>query len=103
MISYKDAIDELKARYHRNEVSALVGAGFSKNVYKEFPSWDELLHDMVVELYKTEIDDGFQQRLHTLPKLNMHYIEYCNLKVREIINREGYLEIVSKYLEQRHS
>lgn len=101
MISYKDAIDELKARYHRNEVSALVGAGFSKNVYKEFPSWDELLHDMVVELYKTEIDDGFQQRLHTLPKLNMHYIEYCNLKVREIINREGYLEIVSKYLEHK--
>jgi hypothetical protein len=38
---------ELKKSYDSGLVSALVGAGFSKNVYSLFPSWPQLLEDIV--------------------------------------------------------
>ncbi|MFI3265693.1 MAG: SIR2 family protein [Rikenellaceae bacterium] len=100
MIDYKDSILELVKRYENGEVSAFIGAGFSKNIFKEFPSWKELLYDMILELFRYEIETDLKLSIHQkLPKVSKD--EYYSTKVDEIIEREGYLNIVSKYVEKR--
>ncbi|MBP3471793.1 MAG: SIR2 family protein [Paraprevotella sp.] len=101
MITYEEAIEELKRRYHNNEVSALVGAGFSKNIYQAFPLWNELLHDMIMELYRPEIRKSFQYQPGKGGSLKAEYAAHCQRKIKEIINREGYLGIVSHFIEKR--
>lgn len=77
---------------------------FPKNVYQQFPSWDELLYDMVKELYQPEINNGFNEFYHQLHFSHLPqtaYNKYRDKKVQEIINREGYLDIVSEYIEKK--
>ncbi len=104
MDSIKDVKKGLKAlreSYHNFEVSALVGAGFSKNVYGDYPSWDELLHDMVAELYKSEIELNSKINGHIMRHDFRSFECYEKKKIKEIIEREGYLNIVSKYIERK--
>lgn len=54
-----EQLAKLKEKYQDRQVSVLVGAGFSKNACKDYPSWDDLLEDMAVELYKDEIEKAF--------------------------------------------
>ena len=96
---YEGGLEELRRRINAGEVSALIGAGFSKNVSNEFPLWDDLLYDMVCELFKPEIETGFQNQI--LYKIKTDHKEYCKNKVREIIQREGYLNIVSQYIKNK--
>lgn len=101
-MNYKDGLDELRNRYQKGEVSALIGAGFSKNVYSDYPSWDELLKDMVKELYQSEIDTSFLlylQSNNNAQKFLSDKQNFENNKIKEIIIRDGYLNIVSKYIE----
>jgi hypothetical protein len=79
----------------------LIGAGFSKNVYANYLSWDELLFDMVTQLYNLEIETGFNNAMHYNPTMKIDLREYCKNKVQEIIAREGYLDIVSKYINKK--
>lgn len=65
-------LQELKRHYLNGSVSLLVGAGFSKNAYDGYPSWDGLLSDMVSELYPGK-------------------------DVAKMIAKKGYLGIVSEY------
>lgn len=100
--NYKEALEQLRQRYQNNEVSPLVGAGFSKNVSEDmFMSWEELLFDMVVELFSNEIGQAYYNRKHAKPHSKSTYCDFKKLKVREIIRREGYLNIVSKYIEHK--
>lgn len=55
-------LEKLKQSYDDGLVSALVGAGFSKNVYKSYPSWPELLEDIVKKLYPSEYKKNRTQR-----------------------------------------
>lgn len=64
-IKEKESIlEELKRYYKDGLVSALIGAGFSKNVSDSFLGWGELLHDMVGELYEIDIKRGYDNYLH---------------------------------------
>ena len=100
----KDILIELRDRYDKGLVSALVGAGFSKNVSNLFLGWGELLHDMIGELYETDIKRNYDNYLHqsygviTDPKsketLKEEYIS-------EICKNEDYLELVSKYIQKK--
>ena len=65
-------LQELKRHYLNGSVSLLVWAGFSKNAYDGYPSWDGLLSDMVSELYPGR-------------------------DVAKMITKKGYLGIVSEY------
>lgn len=65
-------LQNLKSHYLNGSVSLLVGAGFSKNAYDGYPSWDGLLSDMVAELYPRK-------------------------GASAVIAKKGYLEIVSEY------
>lgn len=96
-----NALEELKKRYRNSEVSALIGSGFSKNVASDYPSWDELLHDMVAELYKFEIESNFKFNGCIRHNDAISFRCYEKKKIKEIIDREGYLNIVSKYIERK--
>lgn len=100
----KDILVELRECYDKGLVSALVGAGFSKNVSNLFLGWGELLHDMIGELYETDIKRNYDNYLHQSygvipdPKskeaLRDEYIS-------EICKHEDYLELVSKYIQKK--
>ena len=92
-INYQEALEQLRDRYQNNEVSPFIGAGFSKNVSSDmFMSWDELLFDMVVELYDSEIKQSFKNHLHLsyFPDIKSDTLPSHQEKmVKEIIRREG--------------
>lgn len=50
--------------YDKGLVSALVGAGFSKNVSNLFWGWGELLQDMIGVLYEIDIKRNYDNYLH---------------------------------------
>lgn len=97
----KDILERLKKDYDNSLISALIGAGFSKNISNSFPNWAELLHDMINDLYSVDIKRNYDNYLH-LNKSNN-----CQLKTEEQIRDEyiseigekiNYLEIVSNYI-----
>ena len=94
MKSIVDHLKDLKAKLHSNRMSVLIGAGFSKNVdNKRFLLWGELLKDMVLFLYKDEIEEKLKTT-KTKQESQKELIE-------KIIDREGYLEIVSQYIKRK--
>ena len=100
----KDVLLKLKEDYNNNLISALIGAGFSKNISSSFPNWSELLHDMIDDLYSVDIKRYYNNYLHLNKDTN------CTLKsekeihdeyISEIGEKNNYLEIVSEYIERK--
>lgn len=98
---FQSVLGKISKRHTNSEISALVGAGFSKNVDEKFPLWKELLTDMVEELYENEITIGFKNEIHQNKKKKHCYEEFKKNKVKTILYRDGYLNIVSKYIENK--
>lgn len=96
-------LKKIKEKLSIQKLSVLVGAGFSLNVSKMFPTWWGLIYDIAYDLFKYEISDSYNTYLSSLksktkPKPEKEFIED---KVSEIIDREGFLEIVSKYIKKQ--
>jgi len=75
--------------------SLIVGSGFSKNASDLFPTWGELIEDLVYELFKDEIDvvlSGIDEKRRD---------SALRAEVWKFINREGYLGVVSKYIRHK--
>ncbi|MCE5173810.1 MAG: hypothetical protein ABFC90_08360 [Bacteroidales bacterium] len=47
----KGLIRNLKDKLREQELSFVIGAGFSKNVSEKFLDWKGLLKDMILEIY----------------------------------------------------
>lgn len=100
----QDILEEIRDCYNNGLLSALVGAGFSKNVSDSFLGWGELLHDMIGELYETDIKRNYDNYLHqsygviTDPKTKETPKEEY---ISEICKNEDYLELVSKYIQKK--
>lgn len=100
----QDILEEIRNCYNKGLLSALVGAGFSKNVSDSFLGWGELLHDMIGELYETDIKRNYDNYLHqsygviTDPKTKETLKEEY---ISEICKNEDYLELVSKYIQKK--
>ncbi len=100
----KDILVEIRDCYNDGLLSALVGAGFSKNVSDAFLGWGELLHEMVGTLYAIEIKKNYDNYIHqnrgthskrkTEKEIGDEYIE-------EVCQKEDYLEIVSNYIRKK--
>ena len=60
----KEILNKLVSDYNEGKLSALVGAGFSKNVSRQYLNWNELLVDMYKEVYSEEIEQYYQNHLH---------------------------------------
>ena len=92
---------ELHKHYRNNRVSVMVGAGFSKNACPEFPSWNELLYDMVVEMHQGEIEAAYLRFLKLDPSSTKTLDDFRKEEVNRIITRIGPLNLVSAYIAQK--
>jgi len=79
-------------------MSVIVGAGFSKNVSKDFPSWWELLFDATEFLYHNEIENAYiNNKANRLIKKD----DFIKQEVAKYIDNIGYLEIVSQFITKK--
>lgn len=93
-------LEQLKRKYDAEMVSALVGAGFTKNVYKKALDWTGLLKDLVEKAYENELEEMYRQYTHMRFGVDVESYENCKQGfIDKIIEREGYLDVVSKYIE----
>lgn len=94
----------LKKEYSSGSVSALIGAGFSKNVSPLYMDWDTLLQDIIEDLYKLEMQQYIRNEFHWKNKSKYKRDSEKRLKkefANHILNKEGYLGVVSKYIAQK--
>ena len=113
----KEILNSLISDYNEGKLSALVGAGFSKNVSPLYLSWNELLVDMYKKVYSEEIEKYYQNYLHynkdtttailSEEDAKREYIK-CRLKnedllglVSKYIKKCGFREAVDVYVEKR--
>lgn len=97
-------ISNLKAlgkEYSAENVSLLIGAGFSKNAHPDFPNWNQLLSDMIIELYNGRFADSSSRVIKKGPHKAVVNKEFRKQKIQEIIDEVGYLEIVSLFLNKK--
>lgn len=93
---------QLKRKYEAEMVSALIGAGFTKNVYGRSLNWSELLADLVEEAYAREMQVMYEQYVHQRFGVEVKSFEEMKEQlVKNIIAKEGYLNVVSRYIEHK--
>lgn len=80
-------IEQIKKHLSQKQISAFIGAGFSKNANVKFPNWDELLEDMILELF----DDEYK----------LYNSNNKDTFIKDKIKKIGYLEIVDKYINYK--
>lgn len=78
-----------------NNLSVIVGAGFSKNISPRYLSWKELLHDMIVEMYEEE-----RQTWHATDDDLIGKYGYLGI-ASEYVRRKGYHEAIDQYIDLR--
>lgn len=100
MQSSVNLLRKLKEQHDKHTVSVLVGAGFSKNAIKSYPGWDELLRDLVLDLYGKQIKERYR---HHQSGLDPFYTEevFTDMEIANIIREMGYLKLVSKFIEDK--
>ena len=100
MQSSEELLKKLKEQHDKHTVSVLVGAGFSKNAIKSYPGWDELLRDLVIDLYGKQIKERYRQYQSGLGPFYTEE-DFTNMEIASIIREEGYLKLVSKYIDDK--
>lgn len=65
-----------------HKMSFIIGAGFSKNISRQYLSWWELMQDMVHELYGAEMEAN-------------------DMGEGDIISKYGYLGVASEYVRRK--
>ena len=94
------AIKHIKRKLELNEMSVLVGAGFSKNIdEKAFLSWWELLKPMVIFLFEDEIELAFNSILLSNKKVSK--TDFVNNRVEYYIKKIGYTQLVTLYAKRK--
>ena len=102
IVNYKECLEYIRKIYGLGETSALIGAGFSKNLYKDFPDWNGLLFKMIMDIFENDIERLYSDYKHNNSRKK-------NKKTRDEFDRDcakqlsathGYLNIVSKYIEK---
>ena len=100
----KEILNKLVSDYNEGKLSALVGAGFSKNVSRHYLNWNELLIDMYKEVYSEEIEQYYQNHLHYNKDTTTAVSSEEDVKKKYIKTRlknEDLLGLVSKYIKKR--
>ncbi|MDR6942932.1 SIR2 family protein [Mucilaginibacter pocheonensis] len=100
MLNYEKELKQLRNKLVRDQMSVLVGAGFSMNVHPDFLSWSGLLYDLIKEVYNDDIERAWQlnNRELSLSEMPETFVKEQCLK---ITNRVGYLEVVEEYIRQK--
>lgn len=100
MMTEKQILEQLKRKYDAEMVSALVGAGFTKNVYSKAFDWTGLLNGLVEKAYASELERMYSEYTHMRFGVDVKTYEDCKQEfIEKIIKRDGYLDVVSKYID----
>ena len=102
--SEKEVLQDIKEWYVKRLLSAMVGAGFSTNVSDYFLSWEELLHDMIGELYSIDIKRNYNNYLHQNKMMKASEKIENSIRdeyIKEVSQKEDYLDIVSNYIRKK--
>lgn len=92
------AIEHIKRKLDLNEMSVLVGAGFSKNIDSHvFLSWWELLRPMVLFLFEDEIELAY----NSIVSYRKSKKDFIDERIKFYINKIGYTKLVSLYGERK--
>ena len=94
-------LEKLKEQHDKRTVSVLVGAGFSKNAIKDYPGWDELLRDLVLEVYGQKIAERYRQYRSGMGPFYLTEEAFREKEIASIIHEVGYLNLVTKYIEDK--
>ncbi len=94
-------LKQLKREYQKNNVSALVGAGLSKNAIPTFPSWSELLLPIVEEMYRSEFGKLLADMATDPNYAKMDIGRRKRIVCEELLYKYGNLEVVSEYIRRR--
>ena len=94
-------LSKLREKYRQHRVSVMVGAGFSKNACEDYPSWNELLYDMVVELYYDDIIAAYKWYLSLNAYTKISFDDFSKKEVERIIYKTGPLIIVSEFIKRK--
>lgn len=100
----KEILNKLVSDYNEGKLSALVGAGFSKNVSNRYLNWNELLFDMYKEVYSEEIEQYYQNYLHYNKDTASAVSSEADAKkkyIKSCLKNENLLSLVSKYIKKR--
>lgn len=89
----KDFVRKIGSSIH--SMSFIIGAGFSKNISDKYLSWQELLDDMINEMYSNEMSVFDLDKWGIINKYG--YLGIAS----EYIRRKGYHEAIDVYIEQR--
>lgn len=89
-------LQELQKKMRNQDLSVLVGAGYSKNVDPSFPSWTELLTEMVHELKCEMFERDFKKSRQTASARE----DYLYRRTKEFITEIGPLKVASLYRER---
>ena len=92
-----EILQQLKRKYDAEMVSALIGAGFTKNAYSKALSWSKMLNELVELAYAYELEEMYQNYSHRRFGVDVEPFEEKKQEfVDFIIDRDGYLGVVSK-------
>lgn len=99
MFSSAELLKKLKEQHDKRTVSVLVGAGFSKNAISTYPAWDELLKDLVMDLYGQQIKESYRQYKSSNEPRFYTEDEFTERAISSKIREFGYLNLVSNYIQ----
>jgi hypothetical protein len=100
-MDYLKQLKELRNKLANEQMSLLVGSGFSRNVSAKFLTWDELLADLAIELYGEEITTAYEQYAASNKPDPLAEKDFTYNRCKQIIHTKGYLEIVSEYIRRK--
>lgn len=92
-------LDTIKSLIEDNQLSFLIGAGFSKNINKKaFPSWEELLSDAIWKKYGSGVD---AERADLEKSVSEKILKEKSLLdiASGVVSDAGYHEAIDEYIE----
>jgi len=91
-------LKRMKAKLKSQEMSVMVGAGFSKNVNNDlYPSWWQLLADMVLHMHGKKFEAEYKQIRPVSKRPNRK--KFLENKINVYIDETGPLKVASKYMD----
>lgn len=95
-------LEQLKRKYNAEMVSALVGSGFTRNAYGKAQDWAGMLGELVEKAYADELGEMYQNYTHNRFCVDVKPFKEVKEKfVETIISRDGYLGVVSRFIDKK--
>ena len=92
-------LDDIRRLIVDNQLSFLVGAGFSKNISPKFPLWRDLFGDAVWELYGNQREEDTPERRAGLVEEILRKTSLLDI-ASKIVEDAGFHEAIDEYIEK---